>query len=128
MVWHGDLHKRKRTGGRTKSYRKKRRFEMGRYPVETAIGEEKRKIIRVKGGGLKAKLMIAKYANVSDQRTGRTVRVEILDVVKNPANMDYNRRRVLTKGAIIRTKLGTARVISRPGQDGVINAILLPEE
>ncbi|MFB0543536.1 MAG: 30S ribosomal protein S8e [Candidatus Bathyarchaeia archaeon] len=129
MVWHGDRHKRKRTGGRVKGYRKKRRFEMGRYPVETLLREEeKRKVVRVKGGGRKVKLMAAKYANLSDPRTGRTVRVEILDVVRNPANMDYNRRRVLTKGAIIRTEMGAAKVVSRPGQDGVLNAVLLPEE
>ncbi|HNJ81368.1 MAG TPA: 30S ribosomal protein S8e, partial [Methanoregulaceae archaeon] len=32
---------------------------------------------------------------------------------------------LLTKGAVIRTEMGRARIISRPGQDGVINAILL---
>ncbi|RJS90409.1 30S ribosomal protein S8e [Candidatus Bathyarchaeota archaeon] len=129
MVWHGDLHKRKRTGGRTKPYRKKRKFERGRYPVETVLGEgEERKVVRVRGGGRKVKLMAAKYANISDPRTGKTVKVEILDVIRNPANMDYNRRRILTRGAIIRTELGTAKVVSRPGQNGVINAVLLPEE
>jgi small subunit ribosomal protein S8e len=32
---------------------------------------------------------------------------------------------VLTKGAIIDTELGQARVISRPAQDGIINAVLM---
>ena len=74
------------------------------------------------------KLMIAKYANISDPRTGKTTKVEILEVIRNPANVDYNRRRVLTKGTIIRTELGTAKIVSRPGQDGVMNAVVIAEE
>ncbi|MFA7072263.1 MAG: 30S ribosomal protein S8e, partial [Methanoculleus sp.] len=31
----------------------------------------------------------------------------------------------LTRGAIIRTDIGRARIVSRPGQDGVVNAVLL---
>jgi len=129
LVWHGDLQKRKKSGGKNKSYRTKRRFEMGRYPVETLLREEERReLVRVRGGGRKVKLMIAKYANISDPRTGKTTKVEILEVIRNPANVDYNRRRVLTKGTIIRTELGTAKIVSRPGQDGVMNAIVIAEE
>lgn len=129
MVWHGNLEKRKSTGGKRRSYRKKRRSERGRYPVETIFqAEERRKIIRVKGGAYKIKLTAARYANVSDPQEGKTVKVEILEVIRNPVNMDYNRRRILTKSAIIRTELGNAKVVSRPGQDGVINAVLISEE
>jgi small subunit ribosomal protein S8e len=39
--------------------------------------------------------------------------------------VDYDRRGVITKGAEIETSLGIARVTSRPGNDGVINAILI---
>jgi small subunit ribosomal protein S8e len=31
---------------------------------------------------------------------------------------------VLSKGAFVETELGIARIISRPGQNGTINAIL----
>lgn len=129
MVWHGSLQKKKKTGGKIRSYRTKRRFEMGRYPAETLLREEERReFVRIRGGGRKVKLMTAKYANISDPRTGETSKVEILDVVRNPANVDYNRRGVLTKGTIIRTELGTAKIVSRPGQDGVINAVVMAEE
>ena len=129
MVWHGDLQKRKKSGGKNKSYRTKRRFEMGRYPVETLLREEERReFARVRGGGRKVKLVTAKYVNISDPQTGKTAKVEILDVVRNPANVDYNRRGVLTKGTIIRTELGNAKIVSRPGQDGVINAVVIAEE
>lgn len=129
MAWHGNLQKRKRTGGKRTPYRTKRRFEAGRYPAETLLrAEETRKFVRVRGGGRKVKLMTAKYANISDPETGKAAKVEILDVVRNPANVDYNRRGVLTKGTIIRTELGNAKIVSRPGQDGVINAVVIAEE
>ena len=66
-----------------------------------------------------------KYACVTDQKSGKTEKTEILRVVKNKANVDYNRRGVITKGAEIETSLGIARVTSRPGGDGVINAVLI---
>lgn len=127
-VWHGDLHKRKPTGGKRKPYRKKRKFEMGSFPVETTLGEPKRKVERGRGGNIKVKLISDKYACVTDLKTGKTQKVEILRVVRNPANIDYDRRGVITKGAIIETPLGLARVTSRPGQNGVINAVLIEGE
>jgi small subunit ribosomal protein S8e len=127
-VWHGDLHKRKPTGGKKRAYRGKRKFERGSFPVETIIGEPKRKIEEGRGGNIKIKVLSEKYACVTDLKTGKTEKAEILRVVKNPANVDYDRRGVITKGAIIETSLGLARVTSRPGQNGVINAVLIGEE
>jgi len=124
-VWHGDLEKRKPTGGRKRSYRKKRKFEMGSFPAETLLGEEKKKIDRARGGNRKIRLLSVDEVNLSDPRTGKTERVKILRVLKNPANIDYDRRGVLTKGAIIETPAGKAKVTSRPGQDGLANAVLI---
>ncbi|RJS67754.1 30S ribosomal protein S8e, partial [Candidatus Bathyarchaeota archaeon] len=108
-VWHGDLHKRKPTGGRRRPYRKKRKYEMGSFPTETILGETKRKIDRRRGGNLKVRLLSTSQVNVSDPKTGRTETVKILRVLKNHANKDYDRRGVITKGTIIETPLGTAR-------------------
>jgi len=127
-VWHGDLHKRKPTGGKRKPYRGKRKFEQGSFPTETVLGEPKRKIERRRGGNLKVRVLSEKYACVTDLKTGKTEKAEIIRVVKNPANVDYDRRGVITKGTIIETSLGLARVTSRPGQNGVINAVLVSEE
>ncbi|MCD6445721.1 30S ribosomal protein S8e [Candidatus Bathyarchaeota archaeon] len=127
-VWHGDLHKRKPSGGRKKPYRAKRKFEMGSFPTETILGETKKKIKRGRGGNIKIKVLSDKYACVSDPKSGKTEKTEILRVVKNPVNVDYDRRGVITKGAIIETPLGLARVTSRPGQNGVINAVLIGEK
>jgi small subunit ribosomal protein S8e len=105
----------------------KRKFERGSFPAETKLDKTKRKVSRSHGGNEKIRLLAAKHANVSDA-SGKTRMVEILRVVKNPANVDYDRRGVITKGTIIETQLGTARVTSRPGQDGIVNAILVPKE
>lgn len=123
-VWHGNLKKRKASGGKKRPHRMKRRFESGSFPTETKLGEPKRKVNRRRGGNLKARVRRERYAHVSDPKTGETKRVEILRAVRNPASVDYDRRGVITKGAVIETELGTARVTSRPGQHGVINAVL----
>jgi len=127
-AWHGDLHKKKPSGGRKRAYRGKRKFEQGSFPVETIVGEPKRKISRGRGGNLKVKILSDKYACVTDPKSGKTEKVEIIRVVKNPTNIDYDRRGVITKSAVIETSLGLARVTSRPGQNGIVNAILIGEE
>ena len=127
-VWHGDLHKRKPSGGRKRAYRGKRKFERGSFPAETMLGERKRKNARGRGGNVKIKILSDNYACVTDPKTGKTEKVEISRVIRNPANVDYDRRGVITKGAIIETSLGLARVTSRPGQNGVINAVLIGEK
>jgi small subunit ribosomal protein S8e len=127
-VWHSDMRKKKPSGGRKRAYRKKRRAEIGSFPAETTLGELKWKTERERGGTLKVKLLSDKRVCVTDQKTGKTEKVEIMGVAKNPANVDYDRRGVITKGAIIETPLGLARITSRPGQDGVLNAVLVKEE
>ena len=127
-VWHGSLRKRKRTGGRKRAYRVKRSFEKGAFPAETTLGKTKRRNTRGYGGKIKTKVLNDNIASVTDPKSGKTERTEILHVVKNKANVDYNRRGVITKGAEIETSLGLARVTSRPGRDGVINAVLTHKE
>lgn len=124
-IWHWDLHKRKPSGGKRRAYRGKRRYEAGGYPTETMLGDSKRSIERVMGGNIKVKLLSDRIVNVSDPSTGKTIKTSILRVVKNQSNVDYDRRGVITKGAIIATPLGLAKVTSRPGQDGVLNAVLI---
>ncbi|MBT8171678.1 30S ribosomal protein S8e [Candidatus Bathyarchaeota archaeon] len=126
-VWHGDQHKHKDSGGRKIANRKKRRFEKGFFPAETTLGKNKSKTIRKHGGNEKVRLLAVNQANIADA-SGKTSQVEILRVIKNPANVDYDRRGVITKGTMIATKLGTARVTSRPGQDGIVNAILIDKK
>lgn len=127
MQWHGRS-QRKETGGRYRPARKKRKYELGRDYIPTVIGEDEFKKIRVRGGNYKIRVVAAKFVNVTNPKTGETKKVEIKDVLENPANPHYVRRDIITKGAIILTEIGKARVTSRPGQDGCINAVLLEEE
>ena len=125
--YHGNQHKRKPTGGVKRNWRGKRAFEAGREPVETVLGTTKKRTIGIRGGSTKVVLAAADWAVVTDKSTGKTSKSKLLRVVRNPANVDYQRRGVITKGAIVDTELGQARVTSRPGQDGVINAVLVSQ-
>ncbi len=127
MRWQGRS-ARKASGGRYHKHRKKRKHEAGREPSETTVSEEaRRKVLRVRGGNTKVRLLRCDFANVSDPRSGVTRKVRILSVVENPANPHFKRRNIVTRGAIVETELGRAVVTSRPGQDGVVNAKLLEE-
>jgi len=124
MQWQGES-VRKVTGGRRRPAQGKRRFEVGLAPADTHLGESRAKIIRTTGGNTKVRSMRADFANVTNLTNGETRKVKIETVEENGANPNYVRRNLLTKGAIIRTEIGRARIASRPGQDGVINAVLL---
>lgn len=126
-VWHSnDLVKP--SGGKKGSSRKRRRYESGSPPIETILGKETEIIkSRGMGGNYKFKLKIAESVNVSDVKTGKTIKEKIIAVVSNPASTDYNRRGIITKGAILRTKLGLVKVTSRPGQHGILNGVLIEQ-
>lgn len=127
-VWHGSSHKKKLSGGRRRAKRKKRRFERGSFATETTLGDRKIKMARRRGGNFKIRAFSELQVSVSNPVTGKTENTEIVRVIRNPANVDYDRRGVITRGTIIDTKLGHARVTSRPGQHGLINAILMSKE
>ena len=126
-VWHGGMHKKTLSGARRSPYRKKRKYEQGTFPAETLMGDQKRKVTRGRGGNLKLKILNEKQVCVTDPKTKKTTKTEIVRVMKNHANIDYDRRGVITKGAIVETRLGQARITSRPGQHGILNAVLTGE-
>lgn len=115
--------RRSRTGKLLRSHRKKRKRELGREFAETRIGPEKKKIKRTYGGNKKVKLQKSEYANVITKEG--TKKTKILSVLENKASRHFVRRNIITKGALIETELGKAQVTSRPGQHGVINAVLV---
>ncbi len=116
---------RKRTGGRRSHFRKKRRSELGREPAETELDEPRFQTIDSRGGRTKQRALATNIATVADGQDSQQVKIE--DVVDNPANLNYIRRNIITKGAIIETEAGRARVTSRPGQTGEVNAVLINE-
>lgn len=122
MVTHGRS-TRKRTGGRLRPTRDRRKHEIGSEPTETRLDGQKLKFVDARGNTEKIRALTTNVANVADD--GETVHAEIEDVVENDANPNYVRRNIITKGAIIETSEGRARVTSRPGQTGQINAVAL---
>ena len=125
--WQGRS-KRKTTSARLKKRRKKKKYEMGRATTETVIGEPKKRFDRVRGASTKIRLKKIDEANVTDLDTGVTKKTKIIRVIENPANVEYTRRRVITKGAKIETELGIARVTSKLNQVGIVNAVLINEQ
>lgn len=117
--------KRKFTGKKYKHFRKKRKRELSRPIMDTVIGEDKKKKQRVLGGNVKLKLFSTMFINVTDPSSRKTSKVRIIGFESNAASKDLNRRHILTKGAIVETELGNAKITSRPGQHGVVNGTLL---
>lgn len=116
---------RKRTGGRLRPIHKKKKQQLGREPTETQVGEPKFRTIDARGNNVKTRALQTNVANVT---TGdETVSATIQDVLENGANPNYARRNIITKGAVIDTDAGEARVTSRPGQTGQVNAVAIEE-
>ena len=117
--------RKKYTGGKLRASRSKKRYELGREPTLTRIGPEARKVLRVMGGNSKVVLMRAEFVNVYVPAEKVTKKVKIQTVKENPSNPHYVQRNIMGRGTVILTDLGEAKVTSRPGQDGVVNAVLI---
>lgn len=120
-----NLRKRKLTGGRRIPYRGRRGYEKDGYSKETVLGAKKLSTRRLRGGSFKVTAVRMDTASVMDPATHVSKKAKISKVLSNAANRDYERRGVMTKGAVIETEAGKARVTSRPSQDGVVNAVLI---
>ncbi len=117
---------KKISGGRRRPHRGKRKYELGRFPTLTQLSDTDKIVAeRIRGGNIKLRVKRVTSANVMDPSSGEAKKVRILRVVETPANREYARRGIIVKGAVIETELGLAKVTSRPGQDGVINAVLV---
>jgi small subunit ribosomal protein S8e len=117
--------KRAPTGKKLKDYRKKKKYESGRRPLLPKIEKTKIKHIRVLGGNVKTKLINSEVINVLDTKTKKAFVAKLKTVVENPANRNFIRRNILTKGAIVDTDKGKVKITNRPGQEGTVNGILV---
>jgi small subunit ribosomal protein S8e len=123
-LWQGNS-RRSSTGRRTRYARGKRKFEIGREAHLTTIGSTRLKKVRTRGRNRKTRAKTINMAYVVDPKSNKTEKTEITSVLENSANIHYVRRNIINNGAIIDTKLGKAKVTSRPGQSGTINAVLI---
>ncbi|MFW9922005.1 MAG: 30S ribosomal protein S8e [Candidatus Thorarchaeota archaeon] len=120
--WQG-LSRRTSSGARIKKHHEKRKSELGRPEAQTIIGEPRIRTIRTRGNNLKLRALRVDECNLTDPNTGKSEKVKIIDVETNPANKEFTRRKIMTKGALIRTEKGYAIVSNRPGQEGFISAV-----
>ena len=124
MKWQGRS-RRTSSGAKIKPVRGKRKHEIGRESAETYVSDTKRKNIASRGGNRKVRLLRCNEVNVTNPADGTTQKSTIENVIDNPANVHYMRRNIITKGSVIKTEMGNAKVTSRPGQNGVVNAVLI---
>jgi len=111
------------TGGRRHPLRSRRKYEMDRFPNEAIIGEQITITRKVRGKNVKTAIKTIDSVNLAID--SKIKRVKIIKVLENATNNDYQRRGVISKGAILETEEGKCRVVSRPGQHGTVNAILV---
>jgi len=121
-VWQ-DRSQTKKTGGKTRSYRKSRKHDLGSKFTEPELGEQRVQTKKTRGGNTKSVAKRSETVNLAVD--GEIKKVEIESVEETPSNPNYVRRSIMTKGTIINTSEGQAEVTSRPGQDGVLNAKLI---
>jgi small subunit ribosomal protein S8e len=117
---------RRPSGGKYKQKgRKKKAYELGRESALTKLDKKRAKYIRTMGGNRKVRLLSADIANLFDPKTKKYEQTKIKTILENPANRHFVRRNIMTKGTVIDTEKGKARITSRPGQDGAVNAVLI---
>ena len=120
--------RRKISGGLRRKLKAKKLALLGGLPTETTIGERKLKKSRTKGGNVKFSIKQIDRINVFSKATEKVTNEVIEDLESNPASRAYSRKRIITKGAILKTDLGLVEVTNRPGADTVLNGILVLDE
>ena len=111
------------TGGRRHPLRSRRKYEIDRFPNEAITGEQITITRKVRGKNVKTAIKTIDSVNLAIN--SKIKRVKIIKVLENVTNNDYQRRGIISKGAILETEEGKCRVVSRPGQHGTVNAILV---
>ncbi len=114
------------TGGRRVPLRIRRKYETDRYPNEAINGAQVTVTRRIRGNNQKTALKSIDFVNLATGEA-KVKKTKIIKVLENATNNDYKRRGIITKGAILETAEGKCRVVSKPGQNGIVNAILLKE-
>ena len=115
---------RKITGGRYHKQKKKKLYDQVRIPRVVKIGETKKKTLKLRGGSKKIVLLATNIVNILS-KDKKVKKVKIKTVLETPSNRFLARQNILTKGSVIDTEAGKAKITNRPGQEGQVNAILI---
>ncbi len=115
---------RKISGGKYHKQKKKKLYERKGQSRAAKLGPEKKKFLRIRSGKKKAILLSADIANIRN-KSGKTQKAKIKNVLETPSNRFLARQNILVKSAIIETELGKARITNRPSQEGNVQAVLI---
>ena len=94
-------YKRSHTGAARAYYRKKRKFELGRVPANTRLGDPQIKKMRTLGGNKKYRAIRMDSGNFSWGSEGVSRKSRIVIVTYHPSNNEFVRTNTLTKSAIV---------------------------
>ena len=114
---------KKVTGGKYKKSRKKKKYELSGEPRIVKLGEKKTKKLKVRGG--KEKLVSLSQNTMNLIVKGKAKQTKIKTVLETPSNRFLARQNILTKGALVETDLGKARITNKPSQEGNVQGILI---
>lgn len=114
---------RKISGGKYHKKRKKKLYELSGHTRKVKLGEQKTKIMRVRGGFNKKVSLSQNTINII--KNGKGKKVAIKNVLETPANRFLARQNILVKGAIVDTEMGKARITNRPSQEGTVQGVLV---
>ena len=95
------------TGGRRHPLRSRRKYEIDRFSTETLTGEQITVTRKVRGKNLKTGIKTTNFVNLT--KDSKIKRVKIIRVLENATNNDYQRRGVISKGAILETEEGKCK-------------------
>ena len=118
---------RKSTGGRYTNTNPKRLHQKAHRPINTHIGQKRVKVRSTKGGNAKMGLLSSDTVNLYNPKTKKHIQAKLEVVKESKANRNFVRRNIITKGTVVKTNKGLAKVTSRPGQGNVINATVYEE-
>ncbi|VVB73501.1 30S ribosomal protein S8e [uncultured archaeon] len=123
--YHGRKQTRKGTGAKFARHGVRRLSHLGGHFAGTKVAEKNEvETVRKRGGSKKVVSLYIGFANVV-MHDKKIKKAKIKTVLESPNNAHYKRMNIITKGVIIETDVGKARVTNRPGQEGVVNAVLI---
>ena len=95
-------HKKRLTGGRMPIHKKKRKYESGRPPAHTKLGEKRIREVRAMGRKIKKRALRLNTGNYAWGSEGVAFKSKIINVVYNASNNELVRTNTLVKNTIVR--------------------------
>jgi small subunit ribosomal protein S8e len=117
------IHKWRLTGGKKKTWLKKRKHEMGRQPSNTKIGKKQIVLVRARGGNIKKRALKLDFGNFSWISNKVTRKARIISVVYNASNNELVRTNTLVKGNIVYIDASPFKNLTQEGEESTVETL-----